>query len=413
MLKSIKIIFLLFATITLLGTSFWIDLNTFKQSVQEKNAQSPNFSNLRKTTTEQKVIKSPFAKKEEPIVENPNIKVETKTTTDENKTTTTETTTTIQAQGEVENKDLVKIFKEDTLNKEVINLLNEDIKKELKEYEEYIKKSEADKLKMEEEQRKRAEKIKQQVEDIKNLINTNNWIYMWIVYIPKTTPIYYIKYQELVYLFPYYEYKIEYTEEINNTTKILSSKEQIIDKIKAKNNWSNIIELTEEEDFKKLKENFVLLTYDDFLRWIRVESEENSKTFELYMSFVVNQAIKELWYTYSVPDWTLVFFVENNLTPIDYKKDYENGTIKIYSFETNLLETWVSSLSRNAKSISSLKNFKELYIPIKMKKDQKLIVLKERNMWVKDVLLIVWNFVLLVSLVYYTIRKLLNIYKNI
>lgn len=337
---------------------------------------------------------------------------QTTTTTENGVTTIKETSVKLTEDvNALETGEIGAFFKDDWLNNEIIGILDQGTKKRIEEYEEYIQLQEADKLKMEADKRNRIDEIQKNVEYVKGVIETQEGIYTGILYIPKDTSLYYIKYDGMVYLLPYYEYAINYDEELSDKNKILDEKDKMIDQLKA-DSTNNIINITKPEEFQKIKDNFLVYTYEDFISKTMIETNQG-KNFQLFDSLVVNQALKEIWMTFRYPEGTFLFFIEDDEdTKAAYKQKWDNATIKIYNSEANMLATGISHIENNSKKNRNLKSFKEFSIPLKIKKETKNIVIKKQNMGVQDIVLIVANFAILGGIIYFSIKKVLNIYKN-
>lgn len=312
---------------------------------------------------------------------------------------------------DIERGEVVDFFKSDVLNKEIIDILDQGTKKRIEEYQEYIKLQEAEKIQMEADKKARIEQIKKDIEEIEDIVKNQEWIYVGVLYIPKSSALYYVKYKDMVYILPYYKYNISYDEEMDDTKKILDEKDLIMDKLAGEAN-NNIITITEDEEFKKIQENFMIFSYNDFINKTRVESAQG-KTFKLYDSSIVNAAISNIGLTYQFDDGLFVFFIEDEEDSRgEYKRKWDNSLIRIYNNEANMSPTGISAIASNTKKNRELKGFKQFYIPLKMKEETKKIVVKKQNMWLKDVFVIIFNFGAVAVILWFAIKKVLNIYKN-
>ena len=400
--------------ITILGLMLCLILSNFSFAQNSLSERINNLKAQKNNTVEVKQKLTPPSSGILDKLKNKNQKTETTTETivENGVTTKKETIKKVSEEvNELGTGEIGSFFKDDWLNNEIIGILDQWTKKKIEEYEEYIKLQEADKLKMEADKRNRIDEIKKNVDYVKWIIETQEGIYVGLLYIPKDTALYYIKYNDMVYLLPYYEYAINYDEELSDKNKILDEKDRIIDQLKA-DSTNNIITINKPEDFQKIKDNFLIYTYEDFISKTMIETNQG-KNFQLFDSLIVNQALKEIGLTYRYPEWTFLFFIENEEdTNGLYKKRWDNATIKIYNSEANMLVTGISHIENNSKRNRDMKNFKEFSIPLKIKKETKNIIIKKQNMWIEDLILIIGNFIILAGIIYFSIKKVLNIYKN-
>lgn len=400
--------------ITILGLMLCLILSNFSFAQNSLSERINNLKTQKNNTVEVKQKLTPPSSGILDKLKNKNQKTETTTETivENGVTTKKETIKKVSEEvNELGTGEIGSFFKDDWLNNEIIGILDQWTKKKIEEYEEYIKLQEADKLKMEADKRNRIDEIKKNVDYVKGIIETQEGIYVGLLYIPKDTALYYIKYDGMVYLLPYYEYAINYDEELSDKNKILDEKDRMIDQLKA-DSTNNIITINKPEDFQKIKDNFLIYTYEDFISKTMIETNQG-KNFQLFDSLIVNQALKEIGLTYRYPEWTFLFFIENEEdTNGLYKKRWDNATIKIYNSEANMLATGISHIENNSKRNRDMKNFKEFSIPLKIKKETKNIIIKKQNMWIEDLILIIGNFIILAGIIYFSIKKVLNIYKN-
>jgi len=305
-------------------------------------------------------------------------------------------------------KDFIKVnfFKDTEIDNTFYKLYNQKVLNEIKKYEEYLKQQNEEKRKKMLEKEKYLKMINEEVKELKNIIEWNEFLYMWFLYLPKNSNFILFKYNNKFYFVPNYKIEVKYIDK----EKILDEKDKLIQKYSK--NSVNII--TDKKTWKKIK---------DVLNPIELDYAVNNSAFyldrkndfvsisKLYHIEAVKIAFKKyLKKEYNNDKALYVFFIMKNIDDLNlYKRYLINATL---NFDNNyFLNVGVNHLYLN--SFINDVWYRSIPLPLYLPKKQKIIKIIKKQPWLQDLLAVIIIIIIFAILNKIAINKLFYLYKDI
>jgi len=301
-------------------------------------------------------------------------------------------------------EDYWLLIKDIEIDNQFFNMYNNVVDEKLKAYQEYLKAKNEEKRKQLEEKFKYLKLLKQQVNDIKNILKKNDFLYMWVIYLPANSNLVFFQYNWKLYFVPNFDSVVEYK---NNEDKDIFNSEKY--KILKKYSATKINKIKKSEEFNMLKEKLWLIDFDLVQDNITLLLSDWN-TVLLYPIEAFKEAVKEQEGIDYNTNWLFVFFIPNNFWDTSiYRNKYMTGTIKLIS--SIFMVTGQNNIGIN--SIVNPIGYKEVLIPLRVVKKQQLIKVVEKQPWLLDLIVFIWILLGWWIMIWIGIKKLLNIYKDV
>ena len=247
--------------------------------------------------------------------------------------------------------------------------------------------------------------LKKQVKEIKKIIKNNDFLYMWSLYLPINSNLIFFKYNEKLYFTPSFDSKIESKINGLNLSKYSDKKYENLKKIYNTNKINNI---KNETEFNQLNKEFWLIDFDTVKQNINIFSDSNINI-EMYPTIAVKEALKEKNIAYN-SKWLFTFFLLNDYgDSMVYKSHYFRSSLKLVS--DYFMNVWQNNIWINWY-INSLW-YKEIFLPLRVTKQQKITIIKEKNPSIFDIVFFLWILLIGGGLIYLGLRKMFNIYNDL
>ena len=303
-----------------------------------------------------------------------------------------------------EKSDYLKL-KNIEIDSKFYNIYKSNVDKKLQLYNQYLAEQNRAKKKAMEAKYSYLKILKKQVKEIKKIIKNNDFLYMWSLYLPINSNLIFFKYNEKLYFTPSFDSKIESKINGLNLSKYSDKKYENLKKIYNTNKINNI---KNETEFNQLNKEFWLIDFDTVKQNINIFSDSNINI-EMYPTIAVKEALKEKNIAYN-SKWLFTFFLLNDYgDSMVYKSHYFRSSLKLVS--DYFMNVWQNNIWINWY-INSLW-YKEIFLPLRVTKQQKITIIKEKNPSIFDIVFFLWILLIGGGLIYLGLRKMFNIYNDL